>query len=479
MAHTLQFVDKISASPTVRLDLNTSPWSFLVEGHDFSPPPLRRSIAQTMMRSGGTVAAAAYDLRTLKFRLALQESSADAAATQVQNLARELDRSDSMELGGTSNYLKWQPGTTAPVFFRTYRSDMSAVREIGANDGIRFFEVEILADPFAIGIREDAGLVTVNNDPAAVSNPMYFDLTGIKGDVDTPLILEIDAASGLADSVTDKPVSVLATRRRGTPGNAPRLVQAESMTMGTDTATQANSASFSGTSNNYIRTTFATNANMVLRASHKPIPASASVDVRGQYRVFVRYRLNSASAGDIKVKLDWGAEGGVFTNPTVTLPNITGIAIADLGFVVFPPGGDAGNYGGTNLPVAGNYIGFHAQRVTGSGTLDIDYFLFVPSDDQMAILNFPLTGLDVTPDEWVIHGPTETMFPQDSSGNIASTTNFAGLRGGFLSARPGVTNRVFFLRHVAKEVGGDTLTATTQIQVYYHPLYLYVRPATT
>lgn len=478
MAHTFQFVDKIHATPTVRLDLNADPWTLLGEGFDFSPPALRRAVAQTMMRSGGSVAASAYDLRILKFQLVLDASSADAAATEVQKLMRELDRSDSVELGGTSNYLKWQPGTTAPVFFRTYRSTPGAIRELRPRDQSRVFAVEVLADPFGFGLQEAAGLFTVNNDPAAVSNGMYFDLTGVKGDVDTPLILEIDAASGLADS-TDKPVSILATRRHGTPGNAPFLLQAEAMTMNTDTATQANSASFSGASNNYVRTTFATSAAMVSRMSKKPVPAAASVDVRGQYRVFARYRLNSAAAGDIKFQLKWGAEGGVYENPIIIPPNSSGIAIADLGFVVFPPGGDAGNFGGTSLPVAGNYIDLYAQRVAGSGTLDIDYLIFVPCDDQMAIFDFPLTGLDLTPDEWVVHGPTETIYPQDSSGNIALVTSPVGLRGGFISARPGVTNRVYFLRHVAKQVSNDTITATTEIRVFYYPLYLYARPATT
>lgn len=236
MTHTLQIVDKISATPTVRLDLNSSPWRFLVEGHDFSPPPLRRAIAQTMMRSGATVGASAYDLRVLRFQLELDAADADSAATQVQNLARELNRADTLERSGASTYLKWQPGTTAPVFFRVFPSDMGTVRELAPRDQTRFFELQILAEPFAYGLQEDAGTFTVANDPAAVSNPMYFDLTGLKGDVDTPLILEIDG-SGLADSLL--PVSVLATRRRGTPGNMPIVLQAESMALTSDTTLQA------------------------------------------------------------------------------------------------------------------------------------------------------------------------------------------------------------------------------------------------
>lgn len=475
MTHTLQFVDKISGSATVRLDLNSAPWSFLVEGHDFSPPLLRRSIAQTMMRAGGTVAAAAYDLRVLKFRLALQAASADAAATAVQNLARELDRSDSMELGGTSNYLKWQPGTSSPVFFRTYRSDMGSIREIGSNDGVRFFELGILAEPFAYGLQEDAGTVTVNNDPAAVSNGMFFDLTGIKGDVDTPLIFEVDD-TGLADD-TWRPVSVFASRRRGTPANMPVVLQAESMSLANDTSTQANSASFSGSSNNYIRTTFATVTSMANRALVTDFPAADGVDLRGQYRVFVRYRQNSAADGDIKMRLLWGARGPVFTNPTVTAGVGTNLKLSDLGIVTFPAATDPIRDGGTEISVRRQYFELQAQRVAGSGTLDVDYLLFVPADDQMCVLSWPSSPSDLLPDEWVVHGPTETVYAQDSNGRLSTVSNPVGVRGGFLSGRPGVTNRIFFVRRF--DAGLDSVTATTSIKTLYYPQYLYVRPATT
>lgn len=475
MTHTLQFVDKISASPTVRLDLNSAPWSFLVEGHDFSPPPLRRSIAQTMMRSGGTVAAAAYDLRTLKFRLELNAASADAAATEVQKLARELDRSDSMEIGGTSNYLKWQPGTTAPVFFRTFRSDMKSVREWPTStDGVRLFEIEVLAEPFALGLQEDAGTATVNNDPAAVSNGMFFDLTGIKGDVDTPLTLEVDGTN-IADSFF--PVSVLASRRRGTPASMPVVLQAESMSLQNDTATQANSASFSGSSNNYIRTTFATAPQMAVRGIAADFPGADGVDLRGQYRVFVRYRLNSASDGDITMRLHWGAEGPVFQNPTVAAGGLTNLTLSDLGIVTFPAATDPIRDGGTEISVRRQYFELRAQRLTGSGTLDVDYLLFVPADDQMCVLAWPFSTTDVTPDEWVVHGATETVFAQDSSGLISTASNPVGVRGGFLHGRPGVTNRIFFVRRF--DAGSDSVTATTAIKTLYYPQYLYVRPATT
>lgn len=193
--------------------------------------------------------------------------------------------------------------------------------------------------------------------------------------------------------------------------------------------------------------------------------------------MFVRYRQNSAADGDIKMLLKWGAEGGVFTNPTVTAGTGTSLKLSDLGLVAFPTQVDPIREGGTEIGVRRQHFEFHAQRVAGSGTLDVDYLLFVPCDDQMCVLAWPSSPSDLTPDEWVVHGPSETVFNQDASGLVGTASNPVGIRGGFLHGRPDVTNRVFFVRRF--DAGLDDVTFTTAIKVLYYPQYLYVRPATT
>jgi hypothetical protein len=257
----------------------------------------------------------------------------------------------------------------------------------------------------------------------------------------------------------------------------PVVLQAEAMSLQNDTSTQPNSASFSGSSNNYIRTTFATAPQMAVRGIATDFPAADGVDLRGQYRVFVRYRANSAAAGDITMRLHWGAEGPLFQNPTVSVSGFSNHALTDLGIVAFPAATDPIRDGGTEIGVRRQYFELRAQRVSGSGTLDVDYLLFVPADDQMCVLAWPFSTTDVVPDEWVVHGPTETVFAQDSSGLIATASKPVGVRGGFLHGRPGVTNRVFFVRRF--DADGDLVTATTAIKTLYYPQYLYVRPATT
>lgn len=158
MGDLVRFVDSIATSPTVRLDINDEA-SWFVRSFSAPPPRLRRSVAQNAMRDGISVGASQYDARTLTIELELVKSTQDASATEVQKLFRELDRA--------SNYLMYQPNNlTKPVFFRLYRSDTSQLEDVIAQAAMRRFTIELLAEPFALGLRETLGPFTVSNDPA-------------------------------------------------------------------------------------------------------------------------------------------------------------------------------------------------------------------------------------------------------------------------------------------------------------------------
>jgi hypothetical protein len=118
--HRLAFVDSIAASPVVRLEMSgmtQGPFNMRV-GTRFDPPPLKRSIPSSLLADGGAPTSASYDNRTIVLQLQPMVNgvamAADAAAAQMQLLYRELDR--------PANILRYQAGTTSPVFFRTYRS---------------------------------------------------------------------------------------------------------------------------------------------------------------------------------------------------------------------------------------------------------------------------------------------------------------------------------------------------------------------
>lgn len=457
----------------MRLDLNDdAAWSLQYEGTDMSPPPLRQAWASTLLTDGATLAAAAYDNRRLRLRLDLYAASLDDAYGHLQALYRELDR--------PTNLLRWQPqGATSPVFFRTIRSMNNRVVEHPGTGLLRTVDVEVDAEPFAYGLPETIGPVTVYNDPAALANASYVDLTGVKGDVETPLRITIPQAGGLVDP---DQMSVMAIRRRGTPSQMPLVLQAEAMTQGTDTSTQAAAEDASGTGNKWSRTTFATVATApATRLSIATWPTGNNADVRGRYRVLARVR--TTVAGDlVYAQLRWGLTGPSAGNGEVSIgwngsAGYTGWKLVDLGLISFPAGADPGTDGlsGAPLTARGQYLQIDVRRQSGTGNLDWDYLLFVPADDRLAVIDWG--DIAVSGGQVVVDSTTETIYPVDGGGVVygggtpPSTT-------GWMMASPGVTNRLVWLRS-AGPLGADSTTATTSLTIGYLPRYLYARPVSS
>lgn len=161
----LAFVDSISPSPAVRLDLNDGErWRLVVgEGTEFPPPPLNRAISATLLANGAVIPAAAYGPRIVRAHLAILTDDAVWTSAQMHALLRELDR--------PFNVLRWQRDAAAPIFFQTKRAAPNSVREIGATrDGSRkHVLLELLAEPFAFGLEEIAAAgISISTDPAAI-----------------------------------------------------------------------------------------------------------------------------------------------------------------------------------------------------------------------------------------------------------------------------------------------------------------------
>lgn len=460
--YVVQFVDSIVASPTVRLDLCTGVW-ILQPSSDLSPPGLRRAVASTLLADGAVIPASAYDNRVIRLVLRLKDpnASSDTAAQQVQKIARELNRA--------SNILKWQPGTTSPVFFRTFRAEFDALYWDPVQ---RTCTVTIPAEPFAYGLQQTASPITVSNDPAAGANGCFFDVAGVFGDVDTPLFL-------------NRPVtncgeqSLFAVRRRGTPSAAPFLLQAESMTQNTDTTTQANSGTFSGAGNNYSRVTFATATAMTSRLHILKFPSSASTDARGLYRVFARVRKNG-STSTISVRAVSGTANGVVTNVFLDAVPVTGttVQMIDLGLLSIPVGPDPvrNGYSGIELTCEGIFFRFDASRTGGSDTLDVDYFLFCPADDRLSIIAWSPDGPAGGADNLVIDGLNELTY-----GTIVATGELASVGspywvGGLPMLTPNTTNRIFHINEVSPQTAEPAFVTTWSFQPYYWPRYLMVAP---
>lgn len=475
--HYLAFVDSIAASPTVRLDLSggtRGPFNLRGESR-FDPPPLKRSIPSTLLADGGIPTSAAYDNRVIVLKLGIMDGgefkAPDPAAASLQLLMRELDR--------PLNILRYQAGTSTPVFFRTYRSGPDSV---DFDPVTREVTVTLLAEPFALGEEEVLSPVTVANDPA-LANGMVLDITAPKGDVETPLYLTV--ASGVIG--TGRRVSAFATRRRGTVSATPLLLQAESMTLVNSSTLPGSDVTMSGGGNSYVRTGgVATNMLTRLQTATR-FPSSASTDARGTYRVFCRCR-QTVGTDVMAMRLLWGGTDVQVTNDTVTLPTDVGpgavtIKLIDLGLVQIPVGFDPESRGlsGVEIAAEGLFVALQSQRLSGSGQLEFDYLLFLPADDRMMMVKWPESA--TVTDLVVEGGPTPAVYARNASAQITST-QAPQISGGGLMITPGRTNRVFFVRDVGIGTSltgsGDSLVATTSLTPSYFPRYLSpARPVST
>jgi hypothetical protein len=478
---TWQFVDAISGSPTVRLDLNTLSGGLMLAGEpDLSPPNMRRVVASSMLIAGDRIPAAAFGNRTIRMNLQLIQSSADNAATKLQALARELMR-PPLRPGDSSNTLRVMVGTT-PMFFKTFPAPDMAHQLMMLNPQMGRTTIDIPCEPFGYGVKETQGPFTVTNDPAAASNGMFFDLTSPKGDVETPVDLQFANGSGFG--ATGRLYSALAIRRRGTPSGVPLVLQAEAMTVGTDTTVQANSALFSGSGSNWVRCTFTTATSGQRRVYTSTTFPTPSLDARGTYRVFARVR--KTVAGDtITVRLQYGDVNATKLGPLKVLPLNTGIQYVDLGNMQIPVGYDPiTDRAGAEIIPTGPYIDFYARRDAGSGSLDIDHLLFLPTDDRLEFIKWPTVQASAT-DTWMALGGAEpAAYCLNTSGQIRSTETIEIAGGPGLMINPNTTNRIFFARDVgtgtAAAGGGDSITATTVVTASYHPRYLYpLKPVST
>lgn len=471
MADVLRFVDSVSASATTRLDLNDDTAVLHVREVQWNPPRLRRSVSQNMMRDGGHAGPSSYDLRTLVLTFDVIASSVDTLATHLQALTRELDRE--------TNWLMYQPtGATHPVFFKTYRSDIAGFVDVPAAVAFRQLTVEIVTDPHAIGLLETVNVGTVPNDPAD-SGGNYFDLTSIKGDVTTPLILKDTAANDIWH--------VLAVRRTGTPSDMTYFVQAEDCTADTDTSNPGGGpdAAMSGSgTNNYLRTTFGTTTALQFRVTWSPSLSIAQQEaMRGRFRLLVVVR-PSGGLSTMTLEARYGWNGDVSTAGQVT---VSGAArqVVDLGFVEFGQQFQAG-YSADALGQSDITIYLKAARSGAVENLDWDGFYLLPADDETAIIQ---ASMNASTDDWIYDGVNQRSFGVATGADpfTTATAQVTSLRhsvsGSFLTVAPGVTNRIFYVR--GQSAVGTTLngaldkTSDGNVTAYYYPLYTTVRPVAT
>jgi hypothetical protein len=470
---TWQFVaDMAGPSPTVLLDLNSNASSLRVgDDYNLDPSKYAKGYASSSLRHGAQPTNSVAQNRVLTIPIQVLSSSASAAGV-IEALGAQIAK---------DNILKVQFGSSNPVFFRTFADPDYAIEVKKTLVEISRITLQLEAEPFAYGPRVEVtgSPFTVSNNPA-LSNGCLFDVAGVLGDVETPLLILATStgASGTPSGLVSK-WSHIGTRRRGTPANYSNVVQGEAMTTSTDTSVVADAAMSGGSK---IRTTFATNANMTLRASDTfPGNGTSTVEARGEYNVYAR--VAKTVAGDnITCQIAYGdsAATHVFNDP-VTLPaGVAGPYWVDLGKVPVPAGSDPVTLGfsGVQTKVLMAWIGWYARRISGSGSIDLDCLYFVPADDQTLIVKFPVTdttyAIDATTDAGgAVYGLTTGL---DEIISLAAPPEVVG-GGGFPEAIPGQTNRIHLIRHVAPTGTVDAIGDTTTFRVYYWPRWReFTRP---
>lgn len=454
MPTTWRFVDSPTAAPTVLLDMNDgSTWKTL-GGSDFfqlPSPPLKRSIASNAMTNGGMLTSSAYDLRTLTFTVELSASTEAARIGQLDALKAELSK--------PANLLMYKPQLgSAPVFFRTIRSDEYTVDNQLVPGSTWRVSCSVLAEPFALGIRRDISTVTITNDPAAGTNPARVDLTGIVGDSPTPAFVRIQGlgAGGSA---------FLSQRTGNNPTAVTVYAQTESGTLSADTTTWSNAAMSGGTG---TASSF-TDSSLQTRVTLTVPTASSPEALRGRYRVILRVHTGGTSADfSIRWVQNPGAGQDAVYGPQVSYHANTIWQFLDLGIVEYPSlqAPQAIGYSGLPAGYATSQLGIQASRANGADNLDMDYVYLMPADERWcSIAQSTAVGYVV------LDGPNDMTYGMASGstpfGATRTVDNAGGLvrrpSGGVPQLVPGATNRWHML------LDKQTVTTTKTIDVSYWP----------
>jgi hypothetical protein len=476
VANLTQIVDSLSASPTVLLDLNNeSP--FGAAELDVSPPRLRYQASSSMMRDGSRISQSSYENRELRLTFDVISTSQDNWAASFQTLARMIDQERF--------WVKYQPtGMTNPVFFWCFRASLDQVQDIAGATAYRTVSLTIMADPAAYGLPE-SGSVTVNNDPVAGTNPLFWRIgTGVKGDLAAPLFLTTTAASDL----NGRTVLVSTTALRfGLSQTAPYIVQlppASGATPAGFTTGTGDAAMSGGNYYRYTSTGIGAQTANVLWNSGVFVMAGNPI---GDYKVMIRCRSTAPAVGWQLWMTQYDATSAIVVGDRSTVGGGNTAGWLDLGVFRFPMGSQTVDTAfGTTPASAGTRIKIDMSLDAGSvagDKLDLDTLMFIPcgldqaASHRTAFISSPTTLSGSH--SLVIDGQNDSVYLKNGSGTLG-TSGHSRWIGGPPEVVPNADNSLTWLR-VVSGVGSatDDITSTTVLNWQYWPRYLYVRPATT
>lgn len=453
-----KFVDQPVASPTTLFDMNRQDHSVIIDfdaPFNVDSPVLRRNFSSSALQDGALLTSSAFENRVLEFTLALSGTFVQKAA-----LLAQLDE----QMAQPENLLMYQiDPSLGPVFFRTMQADEYKFVHKGGRAEAWRVTCQVFAEPFAIGPRVDHTVgAVITNDPASGANPARLDLSGILGDVPSPAFIRTTSPGFLNH--------IYIAQRTRYPTELTHFKQAETFTMGSDTAVWTAPSDASGAGNNMTATTFATVSPFSDRLTNGVFTATDPRAFRGRYRVMAR--------------IGTGTNGSIYTiafrhdraETTMTSKRVqhkfastTPRRLLDLGILAWPPYDAPAQVGHSRLEPAIEPIDIDiaAQRNSSAGNLDFDYVYLLPADERMCIVGVSSGN---SGGFLILDGPNDSTYMMPSGttafGATRTINNDGGLAvrlGSIPELVPGKTNRWHILQ------AGASSTATLTMDVSYWP----------
>jgi hypothetical protein len=452
----IQFVDKIDANPTVLLDINDDQyWATTLFAP--APPLLRRASTGGLLADGDVDAASVRADRIVTFSIDLVCPDQDTKATQLQRLARLIDRE--------SSWLRYRPiNAPHPVFFRLKRGDVAELTSNDVQVATLTGTVTMSADPYAYGLRV-SGTASVKNDPTDASFPMSFELNDVRGDA--PTLPRLQIAGTLLSSIKSRSIRVASTS-----GSRTGVLTAEAITQaatGWTMSTETGVPSADGGS--FVRWTAGNSSGRdTVLTGYVNLP-----DVPpGEYRVLLRAgaNLNGTSSGGT-----FGVPGSLNRQPAAN----GGWRWIDLGIQRLPQGGVPTTAFPPDVAETGFARVFFEWRGNSSAGdfVEVDQALLLPSPGPdvnvagrslRARASLASNSFDVSA---TLGGPAGIIGVGSAS---LPDANPWIAEGGMPLLVPGVKNRIYVLS-TAEGVDDDSNTRVTNVSWSYYPRYLFARPA--
>jgi hypothetical protein len=256
--------------------------------------------------------------------------------------------------------------------------------------------------------------------------------------------------------------------RNGTAGFV-SIWEAEDGINVTDASDSAD-ATASGSSKVHI--TFSTDDSLASRFSLDwgSVVGSNPDDIIGEYLVLARMKVDS-SGTEVSVQLrdGWGNADETGIVGGVYISGSTNWTIFELGHVIIPPTGNRENRAGTGTVIEDYRLSLYAERISASGTLDVDCFILIPSEHFFYADKCSLSA--ATGALSIYTGPDGYQYAlQVASGGVHQNIRYS-LNDWYYPVGGGLLVMCYDLTS-----SGSTLTQTVDLSAELYPRYEMFKP---